>query len=169
MRQATTLFNWPEQTRPASMRKSNEGVLQFVRFLFSSRPMGTGIGGWGLTPANAPRSTSPMPTAQPIIVFQSPSISDLKPGRSLAFEHCAAQVAGRTLILMKNAVATPHPTAVISTLHFAARDVLGPTAGERRPLQWRCTPKYSFQSCTRSDYLLCAESIVIILRGRTCR
>ena len=42
------------------------------------------------------------------------AVSELKPGRSLAFERCAAQFAGRTLILEKQAVATP-------------RDVLAPT------------------------------------------
>jgi len=50
-------------------------------------------------------------------------ISDLKPGRALAFEHCVVQFAGRTLILAKYAVATPHPTVAFSALHFAARDV----------------------------------------------
>ena len=55
-------------------------------------------------------------------------VSELKPGRALAFEHCAVQFAGRTLILAKYAVATPHPTAAFSALHFAARDVLAPTA-----------------------------------------
>jgi hypothetical protein len=55
-------------------------------------------------------------------------VSDLKPGRALAFEHYAVQFAGRTLILAKYAVATPHPTAAFSASHFAARDVLVPTA-----------------------------------------
>jgi hypothetical protein len=32
------------------------------------------------------------------------------------------------LILAKYSVATPHPTAAFSALHFAARDVLAPTA-----------------------------------------
>jgi hypothetical protein len=55
-------------------------------------------------------------------------VSDLKPGRALAFEHCAVHFAGRTLILAKYAVVTPHPTAAFSALHFAARDVPAPTA-----------------------------------------
>lgn len=57
-----------------------------------------------------------------------PSVPDLKPGRALAFEHCAVQFAGRTLIWAKYAVATPHSTAAFSALHFARRDVLAPTA-----------------------------------------
>jgi hypothetical protein len=56
------------------------------------------------------------------------SVSDPKPGRLLVFEPCAVQFAGRTLILAKYAVATPHPTAAFSALHFAARDVPAPTA-----------------------------------------
>ena len=55
-------------------------------------------------------------------------VSDLKPGRALAFEHCVVQFAGRTLILAKYAVATPHPTVAFSALHFAARDVPAPIA-----------------------------------------
>ena len=56
------------------------------------------------------------------------AVSELKPGRSLAFEHCAVQFAGRTLILAKYAVATPHPTAAFSAFYFAARDARAPTA-----------------------------------------
>jgi len=56
------------------------------------------------------------------------SVSDLTPSWSLAFEPSAVQSPGRTLILAKYAVATPHPTAAFSALYFAARDVLAPTA-----------------------------------------
>src|SRR5437899_3082714 len=62
------------------------------------------------------------------LTSRCPSVFDLKPGRALAFEHCAVQFAGRTLILAEYAVATPDPTAAFSALHFAARDVLAPTA-----------------------------------------
>jgi hypothetical protein len=56
------------------------------------------------------------------------AVSDPKPVWSLAFEPCAVQFAGRTLILAKYAVATPHPTAAFSALRFVACDVLAPTA-----------------------------------------
>jgi hypothetical protein len=56
------------------------------------------------------------------------SVSDPKPGRPLTFEHYAVQFAARTLILANYAVATPHPTAAFSALHFAAGDVLAPIA-----------------------------------------
>ena len=55
------------------------------------------------------------------------SVSDPKPGRSLVFEPCAVQFPGRPLLLAKYAVATLHPAA-FSALHFAARDVVAPTA-----------------------------------------
>src|SRR5215469_16086038 len=75
-----------------------------------------------------PRAAQPRCRPPNTELLSRNSSAHLKPGRPRAFEHCVVQFAGLTLILAKYAVATPHPTAALSALYFAARDVLAPTA-----------------------------------------